>query len=132
MLNASETLLLNVQKNLFALKDFLTRNPHLFHSSPSEPTSSRALVTEQEAWKVCFHLVGSYSWNSYLFFTQAEQNSVSELQTLLTRTIEALSFVLLLSDYRLEELIAKYAICFFAYIILKIFSLLDAKRTSRN
>ncbi|KIM48278.1 hypothetical protein M413DRAFT_439999 [Hebeloma cylindrosporum] len=88
VLNASETLLLDVQKNLFALKDFLTRNPHLFHSSPSEPTSSRTLVTEQEAWK-------------------AEQNSVSELQMLLTRSIEALSFVLLLSDYRLGELIAK-------------------------
>ncbi|KAH9487013.1 putative nucleoporin [Psilocybe cubensis] len=88
VLNASETLLLNVQKNLYALKEFLTRNPHLFHSSPSEPTSSRAVVTEQEAWK-------------------AEQNSVSELQVLLTRTIEALSFVLLLNDYRFGELISK-------------------------
>ncbi|KAF8971407.1 nucleoporin [Flammula alnicola] len=88
VLNASETTLLNVQKNLYALKEFLTRNPHLFHSSPSEPTSSRTLVTEQEAWK-------------------AEQSSVSELQNLLTRTIEALSFVLLLSDYRLGELISK-------------------------
>jgi hypothetical protein len=36
---------------------------------------------------------------------QAEQNSVSELLSLLTRTIEALSFVLLLNDYRLGELI---------------------------
>lgn len=52
VLNASETTLSNVQKNLFALKEFLTRNPHLFHSSPSEPTSSRTSVTEQEAWKV--------------------------------------------------------------------------------
>lgn len=57
----------------------------------------------------------------FFFTSQAEQNSVSELQTLLTRTIEALSFVLLLSDYRLGELIAKYAICVFAYIILKMF-----------
>ncbi|KAF8168187.1 nucleoporin [Crassisporium funariophilum] len=88
VLNASENSLVNVQKNLFALKDFLTRNPHLFHSSPSEPTSSRAVLTEQEAWK-------------------AEQHSVSELQSLLTRTIEAVSFVLLLSDYRLGELISK-------------------------
>jgi hypothetical protein len=61
VLNVSETLMLNVQKNLFALKDFLTRNPHLFHSSPSEPTSSRTLVTEQEAWKVCFYFASSYS-----------------------------------------------------------------------
>ncbi|KAF9481024.1 nucleoporin [Pholiota conissans] len=88
VLNAPETLLVNIQKNLFALKEFLSRNPQLFHSSPSEPTSSRTLLTEQEAWK-------------------AEQSSVSELQTLLTRTIEALSFVLLLSDYRLNELISK-------------------------
>jgi len=45
---------------------------------------------------------------------QAEQNSVSELQTLLTRTIEALSFVLLLNDYRLGELITKYTVCLFS------------------
>ncbi len=51
-LNVSETILVNVQKNLFALKDFLTRNPHLFQSSPSETTTSRTLITEQEAWKV--------------------------------------------------------------------------------
>ncbi|KJA29400.1 hypothetical protein HYPSUDRAFT_32851 [Hypholoma sublateritium FD-334 SS-4] len=87
-LNASETLLLNAQTNLLALKDFLSRNPQLFHSSPSEPSSARTMLTEQEAWK-------------------AEQASVSELQNLLVRTIEALSFVLLLSDYRLGELIAK-------------------------
>ncbi|KDR84906.1 hypothetical protein GALMADRAFT_233368 [Galerina marginata CBS 339.88] len=88
VLNASEIVLLNVQRNLYALKEFLFRNPHLFHSSPSEPTSNRSLVTEQEAWK-------------------AEQTSVSELQTLLTRTIEALSFILLLNDYHLGELISK-------------------------
>jgi nuclear pore complex protein Nup155 len=41
------------------------------------------------------------------FITQAEQKSVAELQSLLSRTIEAVSFVLLLNDYRLGELIAK-------------------------
>jgi len=41
------------------------------------------------------------------FINQAEQKSVGELQSLLSRTIEALSFVLLLNDYRLGELIAK-------------------------
>ncbi|PPQ62740.1 hypothetical protein CVT24_000434 [Panaeolus cyanescens] len=88
VLNASEKILVDTQKNLHALKEFLDQNPQLFHSSPSEPASTRSLVTEQEAWKV-------------------EQNSVLELQSLLTRTIEALSFVLLLSDYRLGELIFK-------------------------
>ena len=51
-LNIAETTLVDVQKNLFALKDFLTRNPHLFHSAPSETTSTRTPMTEQEAWKV--------------------------------------------------------------------------------
>lgn len=106
MLNAPETTLVNVQKNLYALKDFLARNPHLFHSSPSEPSSTRSLVTEQEAWKVsCSHLYQSV--RTYFFLCQAEQNSVSELQSLLSRTIEALSFVLLLNDYQLGDLISK-------------------------
>jgi nuclear pore complex protein Nup155 len=38
---------------------------------------------------------------------QAEQSSVSELMVLLSRTIEALSFVVLLNDYRLGELISQ-------------------------
>lgn len=36
---------------------------------------------------------------------QAEQESVSELLSLLARTIEAISFILLLNDHRLGELI---------------------------
>lgn len=52
ILNVSETILVNVQKNLFALKDFLTRNPQLFQFSPTETNTSRTLITEQEAWKV--------------------------------------------------------------------------------
>ncbi|KAF8632618.1 hypothetical protein AX15_001820 [Amanita polypyramis BW_CC] len=78
--------LVTIQKNLFFLKDFVDKNPHLFRSVPGETASARGLVTDQEAWK-------------------AEQNSVSELLSLLTRTIEALSFVLLLNDYRLGDLI---------------------------
>ncbi|KAF9462165.1 nucleoporin [Collybia nuda] len=87
-LAVSSNTLMTIQKNLFALKDFLDQNPHLFHSSPSEPSTARAPITEQEAWKV-------------------EQNSVSELLSLLARTIEALSFVLLLDDYRLGDLVSQ-------------------------
>ncbi|KII93895.1 hypothetical protein PLICRDRAFT_36114 [Plicaturopsis crispa FD-325 SS-3] len=88
-LNIAENLLLAVQKNSYALKDFLDRNPQLFHSSPGDPSSARtAPGGEQEAWK-------------------AEQSSVAQLQTLLTRSIEAISFVLLLNDYRLGELIGQ-------------------------
>ncbi|KAH0838249.1 nucleoporin [Lanmaoa asiatica] len=88
-LNVDDNLLVTVQKNLYALKEFLDKNPHLFHSTPGDPAASRNTVGhEQEAWK-------------------AEQSSVAQLQALLTRTIEAISFVLLLSDYRLGELIAQ-------------------------
>lgn len=51
-LAVTEITLVTVQKNLFALKDFLDKNPHLFHSYPNE-SSTRVPVTEQEAWKVC-------------------------------------------------------------------------------
>ncbi|KAK7064289.1 nucleoporin [Favolaschia claudopus] len=83
-----DKILVVVQKNVYALKDFLDKNPHLFHSSPGESGSTRAAMSEQEAWK-------------------AEQISVSELLALSTRIIEALSFVLLLNDYKLGELVAK-------------------------
>ncbi|KAG6912027.1 hypothetical protein DXG01_000275 [Tephrocybe rancida] len=86
-LRIAEDVIVTVQNNLFLLRDFLNKNPHLFHSSPSE-SSSRVPVAEQEAWR-------------------AEQNSVSEILTLLGRTIEALSFVLLLNDYMLGDLISQ-------------------------
>ena len=47
-----------------------------------------AAPDEQEAWK-------------------AEQSSVSQLLSLLGRTIEAISFVLLLTDHRIGELISQ-------------------------
>jgi len=56
-----------IQKNLYALKDLLDKNPHLFHSSPGDSTAARAPALEQEAWKVgCFyshivrHIVNSF------------------------------------------------------------------------
>ncbi|KAH7928555.1 nucleoporin [Leucogyrophana mollusca] len=87
--NIEENLLVTMQKNLQAVKDFLDKNPHLFHSSPGDPSVARtAAGNDQEAWK-------------------AEQSSVAQLQSLLNRTIEAISFILLLNDYRLGELIAQ-------------------------
>ncbi|EKM61129.1 uncharacterized protein PHACADRAFT_24346 [Phanerochaete carnosa HHB-10118-sp] len=87
--NISDEVLITVQKNLYALKDFLDRNPHLFHSAPGDHTGARAAaVSEQEAWK-------------------AEQSSVSQLLSLLGRTIEAVSFILLLSDHRLGDLVSQ-------------------------
>lgn len=45
-LNVPERTLVTVQKNLFALKDFFDKNPHLFHASPGDSTIN------QEALKV--------------------------------------------------------------------------------
>ncbi len=47
-----EKIVMAVQKNLTSLKDFLDRNPHIFHLSPSD-SAARAPSLEQEAWKVC-------------------------------------------------------------------------------
>ncbi|KZT72803.1 nucleoporin [Daedalea quercina L-15889] len=86
-LSVPDDILITAQKNLFALKELLDTNPQLFHTPPSEHTGARATtLSEQEAWK-------------------AEQSSVSQLMSLLGRTVEAISFVLLLSDHRLGELI---------------------------
>ncbi|KAF9076202.1 nucleoporin [Rhodocollybia butyracea] len=83
-----EERLITIQKNLYALKELLDKNPHLFHSSPGDSSASRAPTMEQEAWK-------------------AEQASVAQLLSLLTRTIEALSFVLLLNDYHFGDIMTK-------------------------
>lgn len=47
---------MTIQKNLYALKDLLDKNPHLFHSSPGDSAASRAPAMEQEAWKVTLGL----------------------------------------------------------------------------
>ncbi|KAJ8496905.1 hypothetical protein ONZ45_g12257 [Pleurotus djamor] len=86
-LSVSEDELMPIQKNLISLRDFLEQNLHLFHITPGEANSRPAVGNDQEAWK-------------------AEQRSVAQLMELLSRTIEALSFVLLLNDYRLGELIS--------------------------
>ncbi|KAA1468695.1 nucleoporin [Dentipellis sp. KUC8613] len=88
--NLSEDILLMVQKNLYALKEFVDQNPHLFHSTTAgEYAGARAApANDQEAWK-------------------AEQTSVAELQSLLARTIEGASFFLLLNDHRIGDLIAQ-------------------------
>ena len=84
-----ENVYITAQKNLYALKELLDTNPQLFHSAPGDQAGARGATTsEQEAWK-------------------AEQSSVSQMLSLLTRTIEAISFVLLLIDHRWGELIAR-------------------------
>lgn len=45
-MNIPERTLVSIQKNLFALKDFLDKSPHLFHASPGDST------VNQEALKV--------------------------------------------------------------------------------
>ncbi|KIY50546.1 nucleoporin-domain-containing protein [Fistulina hepatica ATCC 64428] len=73
--------------NLNSLKESLVQNPRLFQF-PTDIPSSRSSSNDQQAWKV-------------------EQTSVMELTALISRTIEAMSFVLLLNDYHLGDLIAQ-------------------------
>jgi nuclear pore complex protein Nup155 len=104
-LNVSEDLLEDIQRNLQALKDFLDQNPQLFHSAPGDHAGARAApAPEQDAWRV----IDSIGPVHVLFAhaeTQLEQQSVSQLQRLLGRTTEAISFVLLLHDHRMGEII---------------------------
>ena len=53
--NVNDDLLVTIQKNLYALKEFLDKNPYLFHSTPGDPAASRNTEghEQQEAWKVC-------------------------------------------------------------------------------
>jgi nuclear pore complex protein Nup155 len=101
-----DNLLVTIQKNLYALEEFLDKNPHLFRSAPGDPAASRHTGDhEQEAWKVRFGV--HYLSRDHSVVSLRLNSSVAQLQALLTRTIEAISFVLLLSDYRLGELIAQ-------------------------
>lgn len=98
-----------VQKNMYALKDFLEKNPHLFHSTTGDYSGARsAPAGDQEPWKVAYfkHILTIIHSDSTAP-TQAEQYSVAQLQALLARTIEGAAFFLLLNDHRIGELIAQ-------------------------
>ncbi|EJD55558.1 nucleoporin-domain-containing protein [Auricularia subglabra TFB-10046 SS5] len=81
--NVFDSTLVTVQRNLESLRSFLERNPTLFSSTVE--LRDPAL---QEAWKI-------------------ELASVAQLQGLLVQTIEAISFVLLLIDYQLSEIVSQ-------------------------
>lgn len=49
--NVKDTILVTIQKNLYALKDFLDKNPQLFKLSPGDHVSSRD-GNDRDAWKV--------------------------------------------------------------------------------
>ena len=67
----------------------LDNNPQLFSSSPGDQVGAGGRQNvEHDAWKI-------------------EAASVSNLQSLIGRTVEALSFVLLLIDYNFGDLVAR-------------------------
>ncbi|KAH8120271.1 nucleoporin [Phellopilus nigrolimitatus] len=87
--NFDDTVLVTIQRNIYALRSFLERNPQLFSSAPGDQanTGGRQNI-EHDAWKI-------------------EQTSAHHLQALLGRTVEAISFVLLLIDYHFGDLVAQ-------------------------
>ncbi|KAI5123612.1 hypothetical protein M0805_003428 [Coniferiporia weirii] len=87
--NFDDATLVVIQRNLYALKNFLESNPQMFSSAPGEQVGSGGRQgAEHDAWKV-------------------EQSSASLLQTLLGRSVEAISFILLLIDYHFGDLVAQ-------------------------
>lgn len=65
------------------------RNQHSFRYTAGELALSRP-STDQEAWK-------------------GEAASMELLEDLLAQTVEAISFMLLLIDYKISDVIARYA-----------------------
>ncbi|TDL28525.1 nucleoporin [Rickenella mellea] len=84
----SDAALVLIQKNLYALKAFVDRNPQLFMSAPPGDHLGARTNNEQEAWKL-------------------EQASIVQILALLTRSVEAISFILLLIDYNLGDLLSQ-------------------------
>lgn len=81
--------MVSIQRNLYALKNTLDTNPQLFSSAPGDQVGAGGRQNvEHDAWKI-------------------EGAAISHLQALLGRTVEALSFVLLLIDYNLGDLVAQ-------------------------
>ncbi|KAG0656686.1 hypothetical protein C6P46_006988 [Rhodotorula mucilaginosa] len=83
MSNMPESVLSAVQRDLIALRTFVEHEQHLFTHIPD---SSRA-----------GHNAAAYA---------AEQASLSALRLLLVQSVEAISFILLLIDYKLSDIVA--------------------------
>ncbi|KAJ1310495.1 hypothetical protein OPQ81_007228 [Rhizoctonia solani] len=84
--NLSEGVLADIQNDLIKLRDFVTSHPQLLLAGSGELTTARG-GAEQEALK-------------------NEHASIAQLQALLSRVIEGISFVLLLIDYKFSETVA--------------------------
>ncbi|KAI9136594.1 Non-repetitive/WGA-negative nucleoporin C-terminal-domain-containing protein [Paraphysoderma sedebokerense] len=88
-LNVTDITLMAVQQTLQELRKFIDSNPQLVSSS-SEIDFARVPVAREEIEAL-----------------QAERASLYGVSQLLTQTIEAISFVLLMIDYRLPELVER-------------------------
>ncbi|KAG8885546.1 hypothetical protein FRB98_001774 [Tulasnella sp. 332] len=85
--NISSANLMSVQRDLERLKVFLSSNPQFFIPG-SAAYGGTGIGVSQEAWR-------------------AEGIAATQLQTLMNQTIEAISFVLLLSDYNMPVTVGK-------------------------
>lgn len=74
---------MSIQRDLAGLRSFLDSDAHLF-SMVNDQWTGRNEVEAQ----------------------QAEQENIGAIRMLLTQSIEAISFVLLLVDYKLPEVVA--------------------------
>lgn len=80
--NVSEAVLTSIQRDLLSLRSFVEHEHHLFTLLPD----SRA--------------------NQPNVAYQSEHSSIDALRLLLTQTVEAISFILLLIDYKISDIIS--------------------------
>lgn len=107
-------MLMRIQRDLSNLRNFLDSDSQVF-SALGDQWSGR---NEAEAQQVCDTMLMCPGCLSSLTdyerarlvslspLLQIEQDSIHALRLLLTQTIEAISFVLLLIDYRMSEVVA--------------------------
>ncbi|BGP18726.1 hypothetical protein JCM10213_009205 [Rhodosporidiobolus nylandii] len=84
--NVPDGVLSSVQRDLIALRTFVEQEQHLFTHLPDSSRTG--------------HNAAAYS---------SEQSSLSALRLLLTQSVEAISFVLLLIDYKLSDIVSACA-----------------------
>jgi nuclear pore complex protein Nup155 len=88
--NVAASLLAAAQQDLRSLDEFLTRNAQLFGMGSG--SKGRSSSTAPEGEQVAF---------------RAEQTDFDAVRSLLSRTLEAISFILLLIDYQMPRLVAR-------------------------
>lgn len=103
--NVPASSLVGPQRELRSLQKFLTQNAQLFGLGAAAGAGAAASGGAGPASRAAGALVGRAGGEGDQVAFKTEQDSLDALRSLLSRTLEALSFVLLLIDYRMSSLV---------------------------